>query len=111
MLTEKNFSAALKAMGFTERGNFFEKIFAEGVTMSADIKAKKLFYPAQIVGRERNDFFDKNHRENLVVFECVNRLLDKGYNPADIELERQWQLGHSAKGGRADIYVSSNGNV
>ena len=111
MLTEKNFSAALKAMNFVECGNIFEKTFADGVTMKADLNAKKLFYPAQIQGRDRNDSYDKSRRENLVVFECVNRLLDKGYNPEHIELERQWQLGHSPKGGRADICVSSGGKV
>ncbi len=111
MLTEKNFSAALKAMNFVECGNFFEKTFADDVTMKADLKAKKLFYPAQIQGGDRNDSYDKSRRENLVVFECVNRLLDKGYKPEDIELERQWQLGHTPKGGRADICVSSGGKV
>lgn len=109
MLTEKNFVDALNAMNFTAHGNRYEKIFADNVVMRADLGNKKLSYPAQIKGRERNNFFDAAHKENLVVFECVNRLLDKGYNPADIELEKQWQLGHSAKGGRADICVSSNG--
>ena len=111
MLTEKNFSAALKAMNFVECGNFFKKTFADDVTMSVDIKAKKLTFPAQVQGRERNNSYNKSLRENLVVFECVNRLLDKGYKPEDIELERQWQLGHTAKGGRADICVSSGGKV
>ena len=111
MLTETNFSAALKAMNFIERGNVYEKTFADGVVMTVDFKAKKLFYPAQVKGRERNTDCDESHRENLVVFECVNRLLEKGYKPADIELERQWQLGHSPKGGRADICVSSGGKT
>ena len=78
MFNEKNFAAALKAMDFTERGNSFEKTFAEGVIMSANLKTRKLSYPPQIKNRDRNNFFDESHRENLVVFECVNRLLDKG---------------------------------
>ncbi len=110
MLTEKNFSAALKAMNFTERGNFFEKTFADGVTMKANLTGKKLFYPAQIKNHERNSSF-KDSNENLVVFECVNRLLDKGYNPKDIWLEKNWQLGHSQKSGRADICVSPDGKT
>ena len=108
MLTEKFFSAALKAMNFTERGNFFEKVFADSVTMKVDFARKKLFYPAQIKNHDRNNFFDEAHRENLVVFECVNRLLDKGYKPEDIWLEKNWQLGHTQKSGRADICVSDN---
>lgn len=111
MLNETNFAAVLEVMNFTRRGDTYEKIFAEGVTMSADLKAKKLSYPAQIVGRERNNFFDAEHKENLVVFECVNRLLDKGYKPEDIELERAWKLGHEQKSGRADICVTSDGKI
>ena len=43
--------------------------------------------------------------ENLVVLQCVDRLLRKGYNPIHIELEPAWKLGHSAKGGYADVWV------
>lgn len=43
--------------------------------------------------------------ENFVVLECVTRLMDKGYRPEHIELEKEWTLGHDAKGGRADICV------
>lgn len=111
MLNEKNFADALDAMNFTRNGNRYEKIFAADVKLSADLDAKKLFYPAQVKGRDRNNFYDAEHKENLVVFECVCRLLDKGYNPADIELEKTWTLGHSQKGGRADICVSADGKV
>lgn len=45
-----------------------------------------------------------SQNENLVVLECVNRLLDKGYNPESIELEKDWKLGHKEKG-RLDILV------
>ena len=67
------------------------------------MSAEKLVYPEQIKGRDRNTGFDKE--ENFVVFECVNRLLDKGYKPNTIELEKLWTLGHEQKGGRADIIV------
>ncbi len=46
--------------------------------------------------------------ENFVVFECVYKLLNQGYNPAHIELEPKWQVGHGASGGRADILVKDN---
>lgn len=107
MLNEKNFAAALKAMNFTEDGNIYKKIFADNVVMEADFNTKKLSYPAQIKGRDRNTDLNDSHRENLVVFECVNRLLDKGYKPEDIWLEKSWTLGHEQKSGRADICVSS----
>lgn len=111
ILKEENFASALLKMNFTAREGIFEKIFAPNVIMRADLNSRKLFYPNQIQGGDRNNFFDKSHRENLVVFECVNRLLDKGYKPEDIELERAWQLGHIQKSGRADICVSSNGET
>ena len=112
MLNEKNFAAALNAMNFTRlKGNRYEKFFAENIIMRADLDNKKLSYPAQVKGREHNTKCDAEHKENLVVFECVNRLLDKGYRPEDIWLEKAWTLGHSPKGGRADICVSSNGRT
>ncbi len=36
--------------------------------------------------------------ESFVVLECVNRLLEKGYKPESIELEKTWNLGHNGKG-------------
>ncbi|MDN5638260.1 MAG: restriction endonuclease subunit S [Staphylococcus equorum] len=48
--------------------------------------------------------------ENFVVFECVHRLLQKGYKPEHIELEPKWKLGHGASGGRADILVKNHHN-
>ena len=107
MFTEKNFADALKIMGFSEKkAGVYEKIFAENISMSANLKTKKFFYPAQIKNRDKNNFFDSSHRENFVVFECINRLLDKGYKPEDITLEKAWHLGHTSKSGRADICVS-----
>ena len=38
--------------------------------------------------------------------------MSKGYRPEHIELEKEWHLGHDAKGGRADICVSdTSGNM
>jgi len=42
--------------------------------------------------------------ENLVVLECVLRLLKKGYPPDCLELEKVWKLGHRGKG-RLDILI------
>lgn len=36
--------------------------------------------------------------ENLVILECVCRLLEKGYSPNSIELEKSWNLRHKGKG-------------
>ncbi len=42
--------------------------------------------------------------ENLVVLECVNRLLEKGYAPANLYLEYKFPLGRNEKG-KLDILV------
>lgn len=41
---------------------------------------------------------DFRQAESFVVLECVNRLLEKGYKPESIELEKSWNLGHKGKG-------------
>lgn len=105
MITLNNFKSVLQAMGFTANGNSYEKSYpAFRCSMRVDFDKRKLFYPSEIRGRERNDGFDAP--ENFVVFECVNRLLEKGYRPEHIELEKEWHLGHDAKSGRADICVT-----
>lgn len=45
--------------------------------------------------------------ENFVVLECITRLMDKGYRPEHIELEKEWALGHEKKSGFADILVKN----
>lgn len=55
------------------------------------------------LGRQTTSNF--SDPENFVVLECVDRLLEKGYRPQDIELEPEWRLGHSDKSGFADIWV------
>ena len=105
MIDVSNLKDTLKTLGFIAYGDIYEKAFSEiGCSLKVDFQAKRLIYPNEIRGRERNDSFDQ--KENFVVFECVCRLLSKGYRPEHIELEKEWHLGHDAKGGRADICVS-----
>lgn len=44
-----------------------------------------------------------NQSETLVVLECIDRLLDLGYPPASLVLEKQFPLGHT--GGYLDVLV------
>ena len=44
--------------------------------------------------------------ETLVVLECVGRLLEKGYKPNKIILEKNWALGHTS--GYLDIQILKN---
>lgn len=45
--------------------------------------------------------------ENFVVLECVDRLLEKGYSPRNITLEKDYPLGHKTKG-KLDILVTDS---
>lgn len=89
MFTSKNFKEALEIMEFkTEDGIEYEKEFSDfEIALKANLDTQKLYYPESIKGRERNDYYDDSHKENLVVFECVNRLLEKGYRP-NIEIHK-----------------------
>ena len=49
-----------------------------------------------------------HQEETFVVLECVNRLLEKGYNPENIELEKSWGMGHTE--GYLDILVKDEEN-
>lgn len=111
MIDVSNLKDVLNTLGFVAHGNMHEKAFPEfGCSLKVDFQAKKLIYPDNIKGRERNDGFDQ--KENFVVFECVCRLLTKGYRPEHIELEKEWHLGHDTKSGRADICVTdAKGNM
>lgn len=104
MIDRKNFKEALKIMGFIFNDSESFCTFDFGhCKMSVDFDSETLIYPEQIRGRNHNTSFDAP--ENFVVFECILRLLKKVYNPRDIELEKEWKLGHDTKGGRADICV------
>ena len=45
--------------------------------------------------------------ENFVVFECVDRLLEKGYEPKSLTLEKKYPLGRNLKG-KLDIVVTDD---
>ena len=124
MITKENFKALLQSLGFTHTSaQIFTKSYGGGeyalarYTLKADFNAKKLIYPANtsnntshpngiIIHDDTTSNF--SHPENFVVFECVHRLLAKGYKPEHIELEPRWNLGRDSKGGKADILVRDN---
>jgi len=56
-----------------------------------------------VLGDRTTSNFD--HPENFVVLECVCRLLAKGYDPATLVLEKRYQVGRGASGGKSDITV------
>ena len=105
MISLNNLKTVLETLDFTKENELYVKKFCDlDTTLAVDFVNKKLIYPELLKGRTRNAGFDKP--ENFVVFECVNRLFEKGYRPEHIELEKEWHLGHNSKSGRADICVT-----
>jgi len=99
-------------LGFEKIGEtLYRKAFENaGCDLYVDISEKSLIYPLEVTGFIVNEkqTCSFNKPENFVVFECVHRLLCKGYKPGHIELEPRWKVGHGASGGRADILVKDN---
>lgn len=106
MINQSNIKEVLISMGFHKEkiGNFFKKDFG-AFNMSVDIDNKTLNYPQGVVLNDKTTS-NFSHDENFVVFECVNRLMEKGYLPETIELEPRWRLGHDSKSsGKPDILI------
>ena len=104
-MDKNNFKALLRHLGCAEVGNVFKKTFeGNGVPLAVDFGKEEIQYPAGLQVNERQTC-NFSQAENVVVFECVHKLLEKGYKPEHIELEPKWKVGHGASGGRADILV------
>ena len=110
MIKKENFKAILESLSFEKSGEVYIKKFKELDTeLKVDFDKKELIYPQNdglIVNDKTTSNFSSN--ENFVVFECVHRLLTQGYQPKHIELEKEWQLGHTGKSGKADIFIKDN---
>ena len=81
------------------------------VPLKVDVRNERFYYEEVgiTVGRETTSNFSEP--ENFVVFECIDRLLSMGYKPEHIELEPAWKLGHTQKGGYADIWVRTHSSL
>ena len=108
MITKNNFKDLLQTLGFTAEGDIFQKSDHK-VDLKVDFGKQRLIYPDKLKVN-RQDTCNFLQSENFVVFECVHRLLVKGYKPEHLELEPTWRIGHSASGGRADILVKDQQN-
>lgn len=108
MLKKENIVELLELLDYSNNDNFYYKQFNDDL-IKVDISNEKIIYPNDL---KVNDLTTSNfsHPENFVVFECVNRLLSKGYLAKNLELEPRWQLGRGASGGKADILVKDNNN-
>lgn len=105
-MKEKKF---IEALGFQPKENA-EEIYhkkyslAGGYSIEVDFDKKSINYGKKIKGdvKTTQNF---SQAENWVILECVNRLLEKGYQPGNIVLEKVWRTGHGTSG-RLDILVT-----
>lgn len=112
MITQDNFCNLLQSIGFeleeSAIGIVYSKTFSKSdSTMSVDFTNKRLIYPEGIIA-ERETTKNFHQPENFVVFECVSGLLEKGYFPEQIILEKGMPGGHGDTGGYCDIIVKDN---
>ena len=110
MITISNLKDVLNSIGYKEDKDTFIKEYQEfGCAIIVNFKEQTIQYPEESglkVHKKTTCNFSES--ENFVVLECVTRLLDKGYRPEHIELEKTWSLGHEQKSGRADVLVKED---
>lgn len=84
----------------------YSKIYQQhdGYSIDIDFLNEKICY-GDLIGADCKTTQNFSQPENFVVLECVNRLLEKGYNPQNIILEKTWAAGHGTSG-RLDICVT-----
>ena len=113
-MNKKQIQTLISLLGFQNSDNksLFSKTFENiKYTISVDFNKNKIDYGNQITMGDLTTSHLQNP-ENIVVLECVNRLLEKGYKPNDLTLEKKWKLGRTSKSGKADITIKGkNGKV
>lgn len=76
-----------------------------GYVIEVDFSKKSINYGEIAANCKTTQNFSQD--ENWAVLECVNRLLEKGYSPKNIILEKTWPAGHGTSG-RLDICVNKD---
>lgn len=102
-MDNKNF---IKTLGFIPKENtsgIFHKNF-NGYAIEIDFE-NSLFNFGNKIKSESKTTQNFSQAENWVVLECVDRLLEKGYLPQNIVLEKTWRTGHNTSG-RLDVLVT-----
>jgi len=104
----------IKALGFIPKNNatgIFKKKYTK-YSIEVDFKKAQFNFGGKIhFGDSKKNIQNIVKPEDWVVLECVDRLLEKGYQPQNITLEKTWKTGHGTSG-RLDILVTrDNGDA
>lgn len=97
----------IQKLGFQPKENtsgIFIKKYTNGYTIEVDFE-KNTFYFGGKIKIQGKDSQNITKPEDWVVLECVNRLLEKGYKPENISLEKVYPAGHGFSG-RLDVCVT-----
>lgn len=116
-ISAENIKKLIVKMGFTPqngKNNVYSKAYQlhNGYVICVDFNTEKIEYYTQDTPKNSRitlgDGTTSNfsHAENFVVLECVDRLLEKGYTPSCIELEKTYPSGRGHSG-RLDILVNT----
>ncbi|MDR0371267.1 MAG: type I restriction enzyme HsdR N-terminal domain-containing protein, partial [Prevotellaceae bacterium] len=109
-----NYKNLLVALGFSPKENVCD-VFAkkypqtDNYCLEVDFERNTIDY-GNLIHSDSKTTQNFSQPENFVVLECVDRLLEKGYSPADIILENTRKLGRQEKG-RLDILVKKEGKA
>jgi type I restriction enzyme M protein len=101
-----NYKNFIQTLGFTPKENtsgIFQKKY-NGYAIEIDFENSIFNFGKKIKGESKTTQ-NFSQAENWVVLECVDRLLEKGYPPQNIVLEKTWRTGHGTSG-RLDILVN-----
>ncbi|MBR3654371.1 MAG: restriction endonuclease subunit S [Elusimicrobia bacterium] len=106
-----NYKELIKAIGFSPKNGTTDIYYKQyknhnSYIINIDFSKEKIDYGTLITfDTKTTQNFSKN--ENFVVLECVDRLLEKGYKPQNIILEKSYPSGHGHSG-ILDILVIKN---
>lgn len=107
-----NYKNFIQTLGFKPKENtsgIFQKKY-NGYAIEIDFENSIFNFGNKIKGESKTTQ-NFSQTENWVVLECVDRLLEKGYLPKNIVLEKTWRTGHGTSG-RLDILVTrDNGSA
>lgn len=105
-----DYKRLIQALGFTPKNNatgIFQKKYKK-YALEVDFEKNQFNFGGKIhFGDSKKTIQNIVKPEDWVVFECVDRLLEKGYQPQNIILEKTWKTGHGTSG-RLDIFVTRN---
>lgn len=112
MIKKENLKQVLLTLDFIKKAHkeeYVKEWISFDCCITVDFKNEKIIYPedkGMIIHRKTTCNFSEP--ENFVVLECITSLLDKGYKPEHIELEKPMPGGHDDTGGFCDIQVKDN---